>query len=96
MYCRIRSFTIAHTWNGTLLEPEDQVHLKLSIEANISLILKVDAPFYNDEPPTPAEPGPNPFLYNYEVVHLFLMNPDRTYLEIELGPYKKHFYRIMQ
>jgi len=80
----LRSFTIGHTWNGNLLAPEDQVNLQIRNEANTSLVLIVDAPFYNDDPQTEA--GPNPSLFNYEVVHFFLLNSKGEYLEIELGP----------
>ena len=81
----MRSFTIANTWNGTLLAPEDQVKLQIRNEANTSLILTVDAPFYNDSSQT-DEAGPILDLFNYEVVHFFFLNPDRAYLEVELGP----------
>jgi len=75
---------IAHTWNGSQLTPEDQVNLQIRNDANTNLILTVDAPFYNDNPSTVA--GPNPSLFNYEVVHFFLLNSNGEYLEIELGP----------
>ena len=73
---RLKSFKRAHTWK-TLLAPEDQVNLHIRNEANTNLILTVDAPFYNDDPSTAA--GPNPSLFNYEVVHFFLLNSNGEY-----------------
>ena len=90
----MRSFTIANTWNGTLLAPEEQVKLQIRNQANTSLILTVNAPFYNDSARTEA--GPIPDLYNYEVVHLFLLNSKGEYLEIELGPYVKILFSIIK
>lgn len=54
---------------------------------NANLVLKVSAPFYNDRTPEKATGGPFANLYEYEVVHLYLLSyPDLKYLEIELGP----------
>lgn len=79
-----RSFTIANTWDGSVLLAEENVQLDISIQ-NSNMILKVDAPFYNDPAPT-ASPGPYPSLSNYEVVHFFLLNGENEYLEVQLGP----------
>jgi hypothetical protein len=55
--------------------------------SSTNLILNVSAPFYNDRAPEKANRGPFADLYQYEVVHLYLLSyPDLKYLEIQLGP----------
>ena len=85
---RIRSFKIAHSWNGQELSASEAVDLKMQIDAsNTNMILNISAPFYNDRAPEKATGGPFATLYAYEVVHLYMLSyPDLKYVEIELGP----------
>jgi len=81
----IRSFTIASTWNGSPIQVADNVQLHINNQNNQSLILKIEAPFYNDPAP-PSEAGPLRNVTDYEVVHLFLLNEDEEYLQVSIGP----------
>ena len=81
----IRSFTIESTWNGSPIPVADNVQLHISNQNNQSLILKIEAPFYNDPAP-PTEAGPLRNVTDYEVIHLFLLNEDGEYLQVSFGP----------
>ncbi|XP_032794729.2 uncharacterized protein LOC116931257 [Daphnia magna] len=85
----IRSFKIASSWNGKALSPSESVDLHIQLDASSrNLVLNVSAPFYDDRAPEEANGGPFADLYNYEVVHLYLLSyPDFKYVEIELGPW---------
>ncbi|XP_076430155.1 UPF0462 protein C4orf33 homolog [Peromyscus maniculatus bairdii] len=86
------NFKIEHTWDGFPVRHEP-VCVKLSPEDK-GVKLEVCAPFFNDPPAPPGEPGmPFSELWNYEVVEAFFLN-DTTeqYLEVELCP-NLHFGR---
>ena len=53
------------------------------------LSVQVRAPYHSDSPP-PSPPGPMDFLWEYEVVELFLLGAGERYTEIELGPHGHH------
>lgn len=85
----VRSFNVEKSWNGTNLSANETVQLRISVKDNSSLILTIDAPFYNDTAP-PAlgnAAGPYQSLKNFEVVHFFLLNSKKEYLEIQVGPF---------
>lgn len=50
------------------------------------MAVHVEAPFYDDPPPSGTAVEKNG-LWNYEVVELFLLARDGSYLEIEIGPH---------
>ncbi len=81
----IRSFTIKSRWNGSPLPASDNIQLYIDNNANESLILWIEAPFYNDPAP-PVTPGPIDSFIDFEVVHLFLLNQNNLYLQISIGP----------
>jgi len=60
------------------------------------MVVKFDAPFYNDPPISDTVPIDRPFLglWNYEVVEAFFLGNDEEYLEIELGP-KGHYVLLL-
>lgn len=45
---------------------------------------------FHDDPPPAAPPGPTEALWEHEVVEVFVVGADGTYLEIELGPRGHH------
>ena len=76
---------IRHTWDGAECLPEEQV--KISLQANESdLTIQVSAPYHGDRVP-PNPPGPTDFLWEYEVVEVFILGSEQRYTEIELGPH---------
>lgn len=79
---------IGHTWDGEPIDPGERAHLSLRDDGE-ALSVKVVAPFHGD--PAPAgPPGPTWALWEHEVVELFIVGADGTYLEIELGPHGHH------
>jgi hypothetical protein len=81
--------TIAYTWDGIRIEPDETVRVTLESLHTGDLQMVVDAPFYGDPPPR-LPPGPCWELWNHEVVEAFLVGADGFYLEIELGPHGHH------
>lgn len=79
-------WTIKHTWDGCPLETSAHVRLQLEQEQEGGLIVSVDAPFHDDPAPT-SSVGSTWELWNHEVVELFLVRQDGSYLEIEIGPH---------
>ncbi|NWS73450.1 CD033 protein, partial [Crotophaga sulcirostris] len=88
-------FAIKHTWDGLPVSHEP-VTIVLKADST-GLIMEVNAPFFNDPPAPPGEPG-KPFsrLWDYEVVETFFLN-DRTeqYLEVELCPHGQHLLLLL-
>ena len=82
-------FTISSTWDGIDLSGDEWIRLTLEQGPADTLQLTVDAPFHGDPPPTDA-PGSTWELWEYEVVELFLVRDDGSYLEIEIGPHGHH------
>lgn len=86
-----KQLCIQHEWDGTVL-PESQwvmVDLRLSDD---ELQIEVDAPFFNNPPPSKAPNSERGFwqLWEYEVVEVFLVGQDGAYTEIEVGPHGHH------
>ncbi|XP_053109298.1 UPF0462 protein C4orf33 homolog isoform X3 [Hemicordylus capensis] len=80
-------FKIEHTWNSFPVS-HDPVMIRLTPE-NAGMLMEVSAPFFNDPPAPPGEPG-KPFsgLWDYEVVEAFFLNGQtEQYLEVELCPH---------
>lgn len=84
-------YTITKTWEGDT--PADDAKVKLSFQ-NIAtkeetgLLIKIDAPFYNDPivPPN-LTVGSTDKLWNYEVVEVFFLSESEgQYLETEFAP----------
>ncbi|XP_020637196.3 UPF0462 protein C4orf33 homolog [Pogona vitticeps] len=88
-------FKIENTWNNFPVS-HDPVMIKLTPE-NAGILMEVNAPFFNDPPAPPGEPG-RPFngLWDYEVVEAFFLN-DQTqqYLEVELCPHGQHLVLLL-
>ncbi|XP_015479306.1 UPF0462 protein C4orf33 homolog isoform X1 [Parus major] len=88
-------FRIKHTWDGLPVSHEP-VSIGLRPD-NAGLLMEVRAPFFNDPPAPPGEPG-KPFggLWDYEVVEAFFLN-DRTeqYLEVELCPHGQYLLLLL-
>jgi hypothetical protein len=75
---------IDRLWDGT--SADERYALDLSVDDSTQeLIVRVDAPFFDDPPPEAAR-GSVSNLYEYEVVELFLFGAGARYLEVELGP----------
>ena len=79
-------WTIGKTWDGDPLPPDEHTSITLVQGDNDYLQLTIDAPFHGDPPPQ-APIGSTWQLWDYEVVELFLVRKDGSYLEIELGPH---------
>lgn len=83
----IRRLEIKHTWNGTLLDPQDAVELQLETKSGYGLFIKISAPHYGDALPPSPSGWPFDGLSSYEVVHLFLLGENDTKtLELQFGP----------
>lgn len=82
------NLTIAHTWDGDLLQPSARAVVQL-ISRPDGLGLRLFAPQHGDPAPARA-PGPTPKLWEHEVVELFLLGDDDRYLEVEIGPHGHH------
>lgn len=79
---------IGSTWDGHPLPAEHRAAVQL-VPDGAGLSLRLVAPRAGDPPPG-APPGPTPRLWEHEVVELFLVGDDGTYLEVELGPAGHH------
>lgn len=77
---------IEQTWNGEVASPAESVVVSYDDSDTHSIAIHIDAPFYNDPPPH-APPGSTWALWEHEVVELFLVASDGSYLELEFGPY---------
>ncbi|XP_053109308.1 UPF0462 protein C4orf33 homolog isoform X9 [Hemicordylus capensis] len=88
-------FKIEHTWNSFPVS-HDPVMIRLTPE-NAGMLMEVSAPFFNDPPAPPGEPG-KPFsgLWDYEVVEAFFLNGQtEQYLEVELCPHGQHLVLLL-
>jgi hypothetical protein len=83
---------VDRTWSGEPVAPEHRAELRLE-GAGEDLLVRVDAPFHGDPPPS-GPPGPTPGLWELEVVELFVAGEGPTdeveYLEVELSPQGHH------
>ncbi|XP_048365246.1 UPF0462 protein C4orf33-like isoform X2 [Sphaerodactylus townsendi] len=88
-------FKIEHTWNGFPVSL-DPVTIRLA-PADAGLLMNITAPFYNDPPAPPSDPG-KPFsgLWDYEVVEAFFLNGQtEQYLEVELCPHGQYLILLL-
>jgi hypothetical protein len=76
---------IRHTWDGQPCLPEEEVQWHLGWSSS-QLSIQVRAPYHGDPPP-PSPPGPTDFLWEHEVVELFILGSKERYTEIELSPH---------
>ncbi|OXA41789.1 UPF0462 protein C4orf33 homolog isoform X2 [Folsomia candida] len=93
------NFTISKTWDGGVPSDHSEIHIKLTLQGEEdaqTLLIQVDAPFFNDpQPPASlSPPGSTPQLWDYEVVELFFLGDEDKYLEVELGP--RGHYLVLQ
>ena len=79
---------IRYTWDGATATTEERVSVWL-VGRPGHLELHVDAPLHGDPAPTTSA-GPCWGLWEHEVVELFVLGRDQSYLEVELGPYGHH------
>ena len=84
-----RMLRICRRWNGTPIEPADQISVAWTEQGSI-IELQVAAPFYGDPPAPNAPIGPTDRLWEHEVVEVFIAGPDSRYTEIELAPSGHH------
>jgi len=89
------SYVISKQWDGKATG-HDSIVVTL-IPHRKGLIMKVNAPFFND----PGNPGgevgePFPGLWDYEVVEAFFLSDDgNKYLEVELSPHGQHIVLLL-
>ena len=86
------NFTIAQTWEGILVQPEDRVHVNVSIWNNDRLQIEIIAPFYKKNPAPLDEvqlQGQQPTwkLWEHDVVEVFFVCSNGHYVETEFGPH---------
>jgi hypothetical protein len=76
---------VGRRWGGAPLPREGRTELRLAWE-DAHLRVDVDAPFAGDPPP-PGPAGSTDRLWEHEVVELFVVRPDGSYVELELSPH---------
>jgi hypothetical protein len=81
--------SVAFTWNGRRLKPAETSVVECRLE-NEDLTVLVDAPFFDDPPPS-GRARSTDHLWEYEVVELFLVGEASHYLEVELAP-RGHYF----
>ena len=67
------------------MTPEARVKIDLRIDT-AGAHVKIESPYHGDAPPQ-EPPGSTWALWEYEVVELFLVDEDGSYLELEFGPH---------
>ncbi len=81
----LRMITITHHWDGTALPREEQVEFSVAQEGERVMVRATAAlPYGICAPHAPV--GFTDGLWEYDVLELFAVAPDGTYIEIELGP----------
>lgn len=98
-------FIISNLWNGsvdTVSQASDKggSQAVVTIEDNPklnSVVLYIDAPFYDDPPPPNGVSGQAYFkLWEYEVVEaFFLAGQPEKYIELEFGPHGQHLVLLL-
>mgnify|MGYP000347901837 CR=1 FL=1 len=88
---QILEFSVAQSWDGSPLLPEESPTEFRVLSLEGALRLEVDAPFYGDPAPS-SEPGSTDGLWDFEVVEGFVVGTplhggEVPYLEIELSPH---------
>lgn len=91
------NFTISHLWNSAPVIDHRPVQLAVSSSPdNDYLLIEIDAPFFNNPPPSSMPPGPFPELWNYEVVELFfLASSTNHYIELEFSPHGHYLILLL-
>ncbi|UJR38275.1 hypothetical protein I4U23_030947 [Adineta vaga] len=96
---RKMNFSIENQWNSKPIIDHQPVQISLSTSDDKNhLVIKIDAPFFNDPaPPTKSlNPGPYPELWNYEVVELFFLSSSTNhYLELEFSPHGHYLVLLL-
>ena len=89
-----QEFKITGTWDG---QPVDHKPVVINLEGDGGdLIIKIEAPFFDDPAPEGGKPGEAFFkLWDYEVVEAFFLNDKEQYLELEFGPHGQHLMLIL-
>jgi hypothetical protein len=87
------TLAISCTWAGEPLDESERCTVDLT-DGDTGWIIKVDAPFHRDPPPS-APPGGLDGLWAFEVVELFVAAAEANdagadYTEIELSPHGHH------
>jgi hypothetical protein len=98
-------FVISNLWNGSLDTVSqaldkggNQVVVTLEDNPKLnSVVLYIDAPFYDDPAPPNGSPGQAYFkLWEYEVVEaFFLAGQSEKYIELEFGPHGQHLVLLL-
>lgn len=76
---------LTHQWNGLLASGSNHTQIKIEQSAhalNISFLAQLTSIFTAPSSP----PGFTHGLWEYDVLEVFFMRPDGSYLEIEVGP----------
>ena len=81
-----QNFTLANTWNDSLVSQEDRVHIEIQHSDPLSIRIEIIAPYYNNPPPSNT-PGRQDKLWEYDVVEIFFVGSDGRYIETEFGPH---------
>ena len=81
----IEKFKIDKLFNGQPANLSHPIVVTLRIQSS-NCIVKIEAPFHNDPPPT-SPPGRLWKLWEHEVVELFLVDEEGHYIEAEFGPH---------
>ncbi|KAF4734430.1 hypothetical protein FOZ63_026558 [Perkinsus olseni] len=87
--------TVDYTWNGKQRDDLQGNHKPVTFtleydSAKEELIIKVQAPFFDDcpIPPSKGETGYGTYeLWNYEVAEIFIEGKGSHYTEVELSPF---------
>jgi hypothetical protein len=93
-------FSIEKLWNSSSITNHRPIQITLSStnDKKDSLLIEIDAPFFNDPAPKSSSlsPGPYPELWNYEVVELFfLASSTNHYLELEFSPHGHYLVLLL-
>lgn len=79
---------IEHDHRGQLLPATERSLVTLSRDGD-ALVIRVDAPFFDDPPPA-APVGATDRLWEHEVCEVFIADDGERYLEVELSPHGHH------
>jgi hypothetical protein len=82
------ALVIGREWGGRVVAREERAELRVSWEPE-HLRIDVNAPYVGDPAPVGAV-GPTDGLWEHEVVELFAVFADGSYVELELSPHGHH------
>lgn len=88
------SLNITRTWDDKSLIDDERASISCQLDAR-GLKINVNASFHNDAAPDTL-PGPTDYLWEYEVVELFLLGEDNHYLEVEFGPHGHYLILLLE